>query len=97
MDKLHAKGQRWVPIVDPGIMVNPEVRYCSSAVSSQHGIQTQEWRCCHASMYVVHDGMSERQDAWPTQDAAYTDGLARDVFLKDVTGQPYVGQVTPRS
>lgn len=27
------------------------------------------------------------------QDAAYTDGMAKDVFLKDVTGKPYVGQV----
>lgn len=25
VEKLHTKGQRWVPIVDPGIMVNPEV------------------------------------------------------------------------
>lgn len=30
-------------------------------------------------------------------DATYDDGIAKDVFLKDVTGKPYVGQVLPGS
>lgn len=52
VEKLHGRGQRWVPIVDPGIKVEPG-------------------------------------------EAAYDDGIAKDVFLKDVTGQPYIGQVRP--
>lgn len=31
------------------------------------------------------------------QDSAYTDGIAKDVFLKDATGKPYVGQVVLNS
>ena len=29
--------------------------------------------------------------------AAYDSGIARDVFVKDITGHPYVGQVCPMS
>lgn len=48
--ELHRKGQRWVPIVDPGIAVKPGY-------------------------------------------APYEAGLAQEVFVKDVTGQPYLGAV----
>lgn len=27
--KVHARGQHWVPIIDPGIMVNPQVKSAS--------------------------------------------------------------------
>lgn len=50
--RLHARGQRWVPITDCGIPHAPD-------------------------------------------DPAYTSGLAQGVFVKDVTGEPYLGQVRP--
>jgi hypothetical protein len=49
--RLHAQGQRWVPITDCGIPHAPD-------------------------------------------DPAFTSGLAQGVFIKDVTGQPYLGQVS---
>jgi alpha-D-xyloside xylohydrolase len=52
VDTLHANGQHFVPIVDPGIMV--EAGY-----------------------------------------EAYEQGLAKDLFVKDVSGSPYLGQVWP--
>jgi alpha-glucosidase (family GH31 glycosyl hydrolase) len=48
--RLHASGQRWVPIIDCGIPV--------------------------------------AQD-----DAAYQEGIAAGVFIKDMSGKPYIGQV----
>ena len=48
--KLNAAGQRWVPILDPPIHVQPGY-------------------------------------------AAYDTGIADDVFLKDITGRPFLGQV----
>ncbi len=48
--KLDAAGQRWVPILDPPIHVQPGY-------------------------------------------AAYDSGIADDVFLKDITGRPFTGQV----
>lgn len=50
--ELHAAGQKWVPIVDPGVKIDP---------------------------------------GYPV----YEDGLAQDVFLKDITGKPYIGFVWP--
>ncbi|KAK9814514.1 hypothetical protein WJX72_007179 [[Myrmecia] bisecta] len=52
VDALHAKGQCWVPILDPGILVKPGYK-------------------------------------------PYEDGLAAGIFIKDVTGKPYMGQVWP--
>jgi alpha-D-xyloside xylohydrolase len=52
VDNLHAKGQHFVPIVDPGIFV-------------QSGYD------------------------------AYEQGIAQDVFIKDMTGGYYLGQVWP--
>uniref|UniRef100_H3GKG8 alpha-glucosidase n=1 Tax=Phytophthora ramorum TaxID=164328 RepID=H3GKG8_PHYRM len=52
MDEVHASGQKYVPILDPGI---PD-------------------------------------DA---RDYAYTKGLSMDVFIKDTSGKPYLGQVWP--
>ena len=49
VEKLHAAQQRVVPIVDPGIKLDPG-----------------------------YD--------------AYDDGLRRDVFIRDVSGSPYIGQ-----
>lgn len=49
---LHDAGQRWIPIIDPGIKIDPDY-------------------------------------------AAYTEGLHDDVYLKDITGKPYVGSVWP--
>ena len=53
MAKLNAAQQRWVPILDPPIHVQPGY-------------------------------------------AAYDSGIAADVFLKDITGRPFVGQVRRR-
>ncbi|KAL4105968.1 hypothetical protein PRIC1_004023 [Phytophthora ramorum] len=52
MDEVHASGQKFVPIIDPGI---PD----------------------------------------DTNDYAYTKGLSMDVFIKDTSGKPYLGQVWP--
>ncbi len=52
VNKLHANGQHFVPIVDPGIMV---------------------------------------KDGYP----AYEDGMKRDIFVKDLAGGYYLGQVWP--
>lgn len=52
VQSLHDAGQRWIPIIDPGIKIDPD-----------------------------YD--------------AYNDGLRDDVYLKDVTGEPYVGSVWP--
>ncbi|KAK9808029.1 hypothetical protein WJX73_006288 [Symbiochloris irregularis] len=49
---LHKDGQRWVPILDPPIHIQPG--------------------------YTPYDT-----------------GLAQDVFIKDITGQPYVGELWP--
>ena len=48
--KLHRAGQRWVPILDSPIHIQPGY-------------------------------------------APYESGIAQDVFMKDLTGRPYVGQV----
>ncbi len=48
--RLHAAGQRWVPILDPGIHIR--------------------------SGYYAYDS-----------------GVAQDVFLRDISGGYYVGQV----
>lgn len=50
--RLHANGQRWVPILDPGIHIR----------SGYH---------------------------------AYDSGMAQDVFLRDISGGYYMGQVSP--
>ena len=50
MARLHANGQRWVPILDPGIHIR--------------------------SGYYAYDS-----------------GVAQDVFLRDISGGYYVGQV----
>ena len=52
MARLHANGQRWVPILDPGIHIR--------------------------SGYYAYDS-----------------GVAQDVFLRDISGGYYVGQVNP--
>ncbi|CAL8465181.1 g4716 [Coccomyxa elongata] len=52
VDKLHAKGQRWAPIINPQIHIRP--------------------------------GYS-----------AYDTGIAESVFIKDISGKPYVGQLWP--
>ena len=52
MARLHANGQRWVPILDPGIRIR--------------------------SGYYAYDS-----------------GVAQDVFLRDISGGYYVGQVNP--
>ncbi len=52
VEKLHGNGQKWIPIIDPGIKIDSEY-------------------------------------------TAYTQGLEQDVFIKDVTGEPYVGSVWP--
>ncbi|TDH67550.1 hypothetical protein CCR75_004934 [Bremia lactucae] len=52
LDKIHADGQRFVPIIDPGI---PD----------------------------------------DTKDYAFTKGLTMDIFIKDTSGKPYLGQVWP--
>ncbi|POM61145.1 Alpha-glucosidase, partial [Phytophthora palmivora] len=52
MDEIHASGQKFVPIIDPGI---PD----------------------------------------DTNDYAYTKGLSMDIFIKDTSGKPYLGQVWP--
>ena len=52
VSQLHANGQHFVTIVDPGIM--------------------------------VYDGYN-----------AYDEGMKKDVFIKDLTGSPYLGQVWP--
>ncbi|KAK9816809.1 hypothetical protein WJX72_005317 [[Myrmecia] bisecta] len=52
VDRLHANGQKWVPILDPGMSVEPG--------------------------YV------------PTEE-----GIADDIFLRDLTGGLYLGQVWP--
>ncbi|GMG16776.1 unnamed protein product [Phytophthora fragariaefolia] len=52
MDEIHANGQKFVPIIDPGI---PD----------------------------------------DTNDYAYTKGLSMDIFIKDTSGKPYLGQVWP--
>jgi alpha-D-xyloside xylohydrolase len=51
-DELHASGQKYVVIIDPGI---PD----------------------------------------DTSDYAYTKGLSMDIFIKDTSGKPYLGQVWP--
>lgn len=50
MNKLHANGQRWVPIIDPIIHIKEG--------------------------YVPYDS-----------------GIKEDIFIKDITGKPYVAQV----
>ena len=50
MTKLDKAGQRWVPILDSPIHIQPGY-------------------------------------------APYDSGIAQDVFMKDLTGRPYVGQV----
>ncbi|KAL3667012.1 hypothetical protein V7S43_007957 [Phytophthora oleae] len=52
MDEIHTSGQKFVPIIDPGI---PD----------------------------------------DTNDYAYTKGLSMDIFIKDTSGKPYLGQVWP--
>ncbi|KAG3230574.1 hypothetical protein PI124_g24327, partial [Phytophthora idaei] len=52
MDEIHSSGQKFVPIIDPGI---PD----------------------------------------DTNDYAYTKGLSMDIFIKDTSGKPYLGQVWP--
>ena len=52
VDRLHARGQRFVPILDPGIKLEPG-------------------------------------------HPPYDDGVAAGVFLRDVTGAPYIGEVWP--
>ena len=52
MARLHANGQRWVPILDPGIHIR--------------------------SGYYAYDS-----------------GMAQDVFLRDISGGYYIGQVSP--
>jgi len=52
VDQLHDNGQHFVPIVDPGIMVNEN-------------------------------------------DATYQNGMKEGVFIRDVTGEYYLGQVWP--
>eukprot|EP00884_Botryococcus_braunii_P003098 jgi/Botrbrau1/1278/Bobra.0163s0061.1 len=52
VDKLHANGQRWVPIIDPIIHIKPG--------------------------YVPYDS-----------------GIKEDIFIKDITGKPYVAQLWP--
>jgi alpha-glucosidase (family GH31 glycosyl hydrolase) len=52
VDKLHADGQHWAPIFNPGISVQPGYR-------------------------------------------AYEEGNARGIWIKDVNGNPYKGQVGP--
>ncbi|POM69554.1 Alpha-glucosidase [Phytophthora palmivora] len=52
MDEIHASGQKFVPIIDPGI---PD----------------------------------------DNNDYAYTKGLSMDIFIKDTSGKPYLGQVWP--
>jgi len=52
--RLHAEGQRWVPIVDCGIAASPG-------------------------------------------DPAYEEGLAAGLFLRDVEGNPYLGEVRCRA
>lgn len=52
VQSLHDAGQRWIPIIDPGIKIDPGY-------------------------------------------TAYTDGLRDDIYLKDITGDPYVGSVWP--
>lgn len=83
--KVHSKGMHWVPIIDPGIMVNPQV----SALHSS--IFFASWR--RAECVVGTCPFTLCLPSFHLQDAAYTDGMAKDVFLKDVTGKPYVGQV----
>lgn len=61
VDKLHSNGQRFVPIVDPGIYAVPALGDNSVPL-------------------------------YP----ALTEGLAQDVFIKDLTGdKPFLGQVWP--
>lgn len=50
VDKLHADGQHWAPIFNPGISVSKGYR-------------------------------------------AYEEGTAQGVWIKDVNGNPYIGQV----
>jgi Glycosyl hydrolases family 31 len=52
VDRLHADGRRFVPILDPGIKLEPGY-------------------------------------------APYDDGVAAGVFVRDVTGAPYIGEVWP--
>jgi alpha-glucosidase (family GH31 glycosyl hydrolase) len=52
VDKLHADGQHWAPIFNPGISVQPGYR-------------------------------------------AYEEGNAQGIWIKDVNGNPYKGQVRP--
>ncbi len=52
VDRLHAEGRRFVPILDPGIALAPGY-------------------------------------------APYDSGLAAGVFLRDLTGAPYIGEVWP--
>lgn len=89
VDQLHKNGQHFVPIVDPGIMVYKGQGYCHPV--QEYYILRVKCRVYFIYSYIV---MLMIFTLYVGYDA-YEKGLANGLFVKDITGASYLGQVWP--